>query len=85
MCQTRCGESRLTATSKGVAVYKITSKYYVKSSMSKVSIELFHCICEFCCKMKQYREECRLLSKAVITLFSFFVGVKRIRAPPLWI
>ena len=82
MCQTICGESRLRLIFEGIAVNKITSKYYVKSSMSKISIELFHCICEFCCKIKQYREECRLLSKAVITLFSFFVGVKRTRAPP---
>ena len=36
MCQTRCGESRLKRIYKGIAVNKITSKYYVKSSMSKV-------------------------------------------------
>ena len=71
MCQTRRGESRLKRIYEGIAVNKITSKYYVKSSMSKVGIELFHCICEFCCKVKQYREECRLLSKTVITIFSF--------------
>ena len=82
MCQTRCGESRVKCIYEGIAVNKITSKYSMKGSMPKVGIELFHCICEFCCKMKQYREECRLLSKTVITLFSFFVGVKRTRAPP---
>ena len=82
MCQTRCGESRVKRIYEGIAVNKITTKYSKKSSMSKISIELFHCICEFCCKIEKYREECRLLSKAVITLFSFFVGVKRTRAPP---
>ena len=85
MCQTRCGKSQLKRIYEGITVNNITSKYSMKGSMSKVSIELFNCICEFCCKIGQYREECRLLSKAVITLFSFFVGVKRIRAPPLWI
>ena len=82
MCQTRCGESRLKTTYEGIAVNKITNKYLKIGSMSKVGIELFHCVCEICCKIEQYREECRLLSKTVITLFSFFVGVKRIRAPP---
>ena len=85
MCQTRCGESRLRLIFEGIAVNKITSKYSMKGSMPKVGIELFHCICEFCCKMKQYREECRLLSKTVITLFSFFACFKNARAPPLWI
>ena len=82
MCQTRCGESRSWTTYEGIAVNKITSKYFMKGSMSKVGIELFNYICEFCCKIEKYREECRLLSKAVITIFSFFVGVKRTRAPP---
>ena len=85
MCQTICGESRLKRIYEGIAVNKITSKYLKKGSMSKVGIELFNYICEFCCKIKQYREECRLLSKTVITIFSFFVDVKRTRAPPLLI
>ena len=82
MCQTRCGESRLKTTYEGIAVNKITSKYLKIGSTVIVAVGLFHCVCEFCCKMKQYREECRLLSKTVITIFSFFVGVKRIRVPP---
>ena len=76
MCQTRCGESRLKTASKGVAVNKITSKYLKKGSMVIEAIELFHCVCEFCCKIKQYREECRILSKAVITIFSFLLALK---------
>ena len=44
MCQTRCGESREKCIYEVIALNKITSKYYVKSSMSKVGIELFHCI-----------------------------------------
>ena len=82
MCQTRCGESREKCIYEGIAVNKITSKYLKKGSMSKVGIELFHCICEICCKMKQYREECRLLSKTVIAIFSFFCWCEKIRAPP---
>ena len=85
MCQTRCGESRSWTTYEGITVYKITSKYSMKGSMSKVGIELFHCICEIYCKIEQLREECRLLSKSVITLFSFFACFKNARAPPLWI
>ena len=56
MCQTRCGESRVKCIYEGIALNKITSKYYVKSSMSKISIELFHCICEFCCNIEKYEE-----------------------------
>ena len=82
MCQTRRGESRLKRIYEGIAVNKITSKYYVKRSMSKVGIELFRCICENCCKKEQYREECRLLSKTVITIFSFFACFENARAPP---
>ena len=85
MCQTRCGESRLRLIFEGIAVNKITSKYSMKGSMPKVGIELFHCICEFCCKIEQLREECRLLSKTVIAIFSFFAFFKNARAPPSWI
>ena len=77
MCQTRRGESRLKRIYEGIAVNKITSKYLKKGSMSKVGIELFNYICEFCCKIEKYREECRLLSKAVFTIFSFLLGYGR--------
>ena len=82
MCQTRCGESRLKTASKGVAVNKITNKYLKIGSTVIEAVEPFPYVCEFCCKIEQLREECRLLSKTVITLFFFFVGVKRTRAPP---
>lgn len=39
MCQTRCGESRLTATDEGIAVNKITSKYIsFATKLRKVNI-----------------------------------------------
>ena len=50
MCQTRCGESRKKRIYEGIAVNKITSKYYVKSSMSKVGIEFFHMYANFVVK-----------------------------------
>lgn len=82
MCQTGCGESRVKTTYEGIAVNKITNKYLKIGSMVIGAVEPFQFMCEFCCKMKQYREEYRLLSKTVIALFSFFVCFKRIRAPP---
>ena len=85
MCQTRSGESRLKCIYEGIAENKITSKYLKKGSMSKIGIEPFSCICGFCCEKEQYREVCRLLSKAVITDFSFFACFKNARAPPSWI
>ena len=85
MCQTRCGESRLKTASKGVAVNKITNKYLKIGSTVIEAVEPFPYVCEFCCKIEQLREECRLLSKSVITLFSFFACFKNARAPPLWI
>ena len=55
MCQTRCGESRLTATSKGVAVDKITSKYLKKGSMVIVAVEPFQFMYGFCYRITERR------------------------------
>ena len=71
MCQTRCGESQLKRIYEGITVNNITSKYSKIGSTVIEAVEPFPYVCEFCCKMKQYREECRLLSKTVITIFSF--------------
>ena len=55
MCQTRRGESRLTATSKGVAVDKITSKYLKKGSMVIVAVEPFQFMYGFCYRITERR------------------------------
>ena len=82
MCQTRCGESQLKRIYEGITVNNITSKYSKIGSTVIEAVEPFPYVCEFCCKIEQLREECRLLSKTVITLFSFFACFKNARAPP---
>ena len=55
MCQTRCGESRLTATSKGVAVNKITSKYLKIGSTVIGAVEPFQFMYGFCYRITERR------------------------------